>query len=112
MDRPAKPFLEFLLENVVVFDGGLGTELYNRGVFINKSFDELNLANPALVREVHRSYVEAGADVIETNTFAANRMKLRQHGLVDQLAAINEQGARPARGAADGAYVAGAIGPL
>ena len=112
MDTPPRPFLDFLEENIVVFDGGLGTELYNRGVFINKSFDELNLTNPALVKEVHRSYVEAGADVIETNTFAANRLKLRQHGLAEQLAEINERGAQLAREAAEGAYVAGAIGPL
>lgn len=112
MDTPRRPFLDFLEENIVVFDGGLGTELYSRGVFINKSFDELNLTNPALVTDVHRSYIDAGADVIETNTFAANRIKLRQHGLVEQLAAINEQGARIAREAAGGAYVAGAIGPL
>src|SRR5262249_57061964 len=65
-----------------------------------------------LVSEVHRSYVEAGADVIETNTFAANRVKLGQHGLVEQVAAINEQGARLARAAAGSIYVAGAIGPL
>jgi len=112
MDRPGKPFLEFLQENIVVFDGGLGTELYNRGVFINKSFDALNLSNPSLVKEVHRSYVEAGADVIETNTFAANSIKLRHHGLADQLWAVNEQGARVASEASGGKYVAGAIGPL
>src|SRR6185503_14881207 len=91
METPPRPFGEFLEEHLVVFDGGLGTELYRRGVFINKSFDELNLVNPKLVTEVHRSYVEAGADVIETNTFAANRVKLSQHGLAEQLAAINEQ---------------------
>jgi homocysteine S-methyltransferase len=113
MDTPPRPFRDFLEEHIVVFDGGLGTELYGRGVFINKSFDELNLVNPHLVTEVHRSYVEAGADVIETNTFAANRVKLRQHGLAEQVAAINEQGARLARAAAGAAaYVAGAIGPL
>jgi len=113
METPPRLFKDFLEESLVVFDGGLGTELYGRGVFINKSFDELNLVNPQLVTEVHRSYVEAGADVIETNTFAANRVKLRQHGLVEQVEAINEQGARLARAAAGAsAYVAGAIGPL
>jgi methionine synthase I (cobalamin-dependent)/5,10-methylenetetrahydrofolate reductase len=112
METPPRPFRDFLEEQLVVFDGGLGTELYRRGVFINKSFDELNLVNPQLVTEVHRSYVDAGADVIETNTFAANRVKLSQHGLVEQVVAINEQGARLARAAAGSAYVAGAIGPL
>lgn len=112
MPDPPKSFSDLLEENVVVFDGGLGTELYARGVFINKSFDELNLSNPALVKEVHRAYVEAGADVIETNTFAANRYKLQQHGLLEQLKAINEQGARLACESAGGRYVAGAIGPL
>ncbi len=112
MPEPLPPFLEFLERNIVVFDGGLGTELYNRGVFINRSFDELNLSNPSLVQEVHRSYVEAGADVIETNTFAANRPKLGHHGFAEQLRAINETGARIARESAQGKYVAGAIGPL
>src|SRR4030095_2895324 len=110
MEPPPRPFRDFLEEQLVVFDGGLGTELYRRGVFINKSFDELNLVNPQLVTEVHRSYVDAGADSIETNTFAANRVKLSQHGLVEQVVAINEQGARLARAAAGSAYVAGAIG--
>src|SRR5262245_33848735 len=112
MAGPKDPFLQFLESNIVVFDGGLGTELYNRGIFINRSFDELNLSSPTLVRDVHRTYIEAGADVIETNTFAANRIKLRQHGLAEQLEAINRAGVRIARGAAGDKHVAGAIGPL
>ena len=106
-------FLEALKERVLVCDGAMGTMLYARGVFINKSFDALNLTSPELVGEVHREYVRAGADVVETNTFGANRIKLGSFGLADTLHAINAEGVRIARGAAqDRAYVAGAIGPL
>ena len=108
-----KPFLEALAERVLVCDGAMGTMLYAKGIFINKSFDALNLTQPELVAEVHREYVRAGADVIETNTFGANRIRLGSFGLADRLHEINEQGARIARAAArDQAYVAGAIGPL
>ncbi len=98
---------------VLVCDGAMGTMLYGRGVFLNRSFDELNLTQPDLVAEVHQAYARAGADVIETNTFGANRVKLAAFGLADRLHAINVQGARIARHAArDSVYVAGAIGPL
>src|SRR6476619_6004186 len=108
-----KPFLEALDERVLVCDGAMGTMLYAKGVFINKSFDALNVTQPDLVAEVHQEYVRAGADIIETNTFGANRIKLGSFGLADKLRAINEQGARIARHAADEkAYVAGSIGPL
>jgi methionine synthase / methylenetetrahydrofolate reductase (NADH) len=108
-----KPFIEALDERVLVCDGAMGTMLYAKGVFINKSFDALNLTQPDLVAEVHQEYVRAGADVVETNTFGANRIKLGSFGLADRLHAINEQGARIARHAArEQAYVAGAIGPL
>jgi methionine synthase / methylenetetrahydrofolate reductase(NADPH) len=108
-----KPFLEALDERVLVCDGAMGTMLYAKGVFINKSFDALNVTQPDLVAEVHQEYVRAGADIIETNTFGANRIKLGSFGLADRLHAINEQGARIARHAArEQAYVAGAIGPL
>jgi len=91
----------------------MGTMLYAKGVFINKSFEALNLTRPDLVGGVHEEYVRAGADVIETNTFGANRIKLGSFGLADKLHDINEQGARIARQAADDhAYVAGSIGPL
>src|SRR3954463_7478549 len=91
----------------------MGTMLYAKGVFINKSFDALNVTQPDLVAEVHQEYVRAGADIVETNTFGANRIKLASFGLADKLHAINQQGARIARHAArDQAYVAGAIGPL
>jgi homocysteine S-methyltransferase len=108
-----KPFLEALDERVLVCDGAMGTMLYAKGVFINKSFDALNVTQPDLVAEVHQEYVRAGADIVETNTFGANRIKLGSFGLADKLRAINEQGARIARHAADEkAYVAGSIGPL
>src|SRR5262245_47647683 len=101
-------FLSMLSEQVVVFDGAMGTRLYELGVFLNKCFDELNLSNATLVEGVHRSYAAAGADVIETNTFGANRLKLDRHGLGDQVRAINQAGASLARTAAGAAFVAGA----
>src|SRR5689334_14762673 len=108
-----KPFLDAVEERVLVCDGAMGTMLYAKGVFINKSFDALNVTQPDLVAEVHQEYVRAGADIIETNTFGANRIKLGSFGLAEKLQAINEQGARIARHAADEkAYVAGSIGPL
>ena len=107
------PFLEAIDERVLVCDGAMGTLLYAKGVFINRCFDGLNLTQPDLVAEVHAEYVRAGADVIETNTFGANRIKLASFGLGDKMQAINAEGARIARSAArDRAYVAGAIGPL
>ena len=107
------PFLQALGERVLVCDGAMGTMLYARGVFINRCFDALNLTDPDRVEAVHREYLRAGADVIETNTFGANRVKLRGFGLADRTREINLEGARLARTAAgDGAYVAGAIGPL
>ncbi len=106
-------FLDALEQRVLVCDGAMGTMLYARGVFINRSFDALNLAQADLVAEVHKEYVRAGADVIETNTFGANRVKLDAFGLADRLHEINAAGARIARQAArDQAWVAGAIGPL
>jgi methionine synthase I (cobalamin-dependent)/5,10-methylenetetrahydrofolate reductase len=107
------PFLQELDNRVLVCDGAMGTMLYARGIFLNRSFDELNLTQPDLVAEVHQAYVRAGADVIETNTFGANRVKLGAFGLADRVHAINLQGAKIARHAArDQVYVAGAIGPL
>jgi methionine synthase / methylenetetrahydrofolate reductase(NADPH) len=106
-------FKDALDQRVLVCDGAMGTMLYSKGVFINKSFDALNLARPELVEEVHQEYVRAGADIVETNTFGANRIKLGSFGLADSLVAINVEGARIARRAAgERAYVAGSIGPL
>jgi homocysteine S-methyltransferase len=108
-----QPFLEALDERVLVCDGAMGTMLYAQGVFINRSFDALNLSDPGRVLAVHHAYAQSGADVLETNTFGANRIKLRAFGLAERLHEINAAGARLARdGAGGSAYVAGAIGPL
>jgi homocysteine S-methyltransferase len=96
-----------------VFDGAMGTLLYQRGVFINRCYDELNLREPDLIREVHRSYVKAGAELVETNTFGANAAKLGEYGLAEQVREINARGAQLARDVVrDRALVGGAIGPL
>ena len=108
-----RPFLEEIDRRVLVCDGAMGTMLYSYGVFVNQSFDALNLLQPDLVAEVHQAYIRAGADVLETNTFGASRRKLAAFGLADKLHAINVQGVRIARHAArEQAYVAGALGPL
>jgi len=98
---------------IVVFDGAMGTMLYSKGVFINQCYDELALRQPDLVRDIHKQYVAAGADVIETNSFGANRPKLTQYGLQEQVKELNYAAAQVAREAAgDRALVAGAVGPL
>jgi len=108
-----KPFLDFCKNNVVLFDGAMGTEIYARGYYINTCFDELNLSNPKLIKDIHLAYIEAGADVIETNTFGANRIKLQKHGLEKETSAINYQGALIAREiAGKEIYVCGSLGPL
>lgn len=97
----------------LLFDGPAATLLYERGVFINRSFDEVNLSTPELLREVHHQYLGAGAQVLTTNTWGANSSKLRSYGLAERAAEINTAGARIARKAAGGrAWVAGVIGPL
>lgn len=106
-------FRSKLQSGIVLADGAMGTMLYTKGVFINRCFDELNLSAPQLVREVHQEYVKAGADVIESNTFGGNRLRLTAFGLGEKLWAINQAGVRLAREAAgEKAFVAGAIGPL
>ncbi len=96
-----------------LFDGAIGTELYRRGVFINVCYDELNLKRPEVVREVHGAYRNAGAEILETNTFGANRVRLEHFGLGDRVAEINRSGAQLARGVAgDDLFVAGSVGPL
>jgi methionine synthase I (cobalamin-dependent)/5,10-methylenetetrahydrofolate reductase len=101
---------------ITVFDGAMGTMLYSKGVFINQCYDELNLRAPELVKEIHRAYVKAGAEIVETNSFGANRPKLVQHGLEGQVREINRAAAALAREVADDAgrqvLVAGAVGPL
>lgn len=106
-------FSDAINERVLVCDGAMGTMLYAEGVFVNRSFDALNVSDPDLVERIHRAYRDAGADVLETNTFGANRPRLESFGLADELVALNQAGVRLARRAAgsDG-YVAGAMGPL
>src|SRR6185295_19349273 len=100
-------------DRVYVFDGVMGTMLYARGVYINRCYDELNLTGADLVLGVQREYVKSGADIIETNTYGANRVKLTGYGLQDKIYEINSVGVRIAREAAgDRAFVGGAIGPL
>jgi homocysteine S-methyltransferase len=100
-------------EHIYLFDGAMGTMLYSKGVFINKCYDELNLRNPEIVLDVHRQYVKAGAEILETNTYGANRVKLKGFGIEEELRDINIRGAELARKAAgDAVYVAGGIGPL
>src|SRR5512145_1114854 len=94
----------------------MGTMLYARGVPFQRSFEELNLTDPALVQRVHRDYLAAGAEVIETNSFGANRFRLASHGLEDKVRAINLRAVKIAREArevaGEPAYVAGAVGPI
>ena len=92
----------------------MGTLLYAKGIFINRCYDELNVSQPDLIRSIHHDYLQAGAEIVETNTFGANSFRLGKHGVVDRLADINRMGARVAREAAKSfdALVAGAIGPL
>ncbi|MFZ5479620.1 MAG: bifunctional homocysteine S-methyltransferase/methylenetetrahydrofolate reductase [Myxococcota bacterium] len=105
-------FREALQSRVVVFDGAMGTEIYARGVFINRCYDEVNLVQPDLVRDIHAAYRKAGADVLTTNTFGANRLRLVTHGLEDRLKEINATGVRLAREQARGdAFVAASMGP-
>ena len=114
---PATPtFREALREEVLVFDGAMGTEIYRHHVFTNRCYDELCLSDPKMIRQIHSDYCAAGADVLTTNTFGANRIALGRFGLSDRAAEINRSGASLAREVADAAegnvFVAGSIGPL
>src|SRR5258707_7984224 len=100
-------------DTIQVFDGAMGTMLYSKGIYINRSYDELNLVAPDLVREVHTEFVSRGADIIETNTYSSTANKLQPYGLEASQREINIRAAQTAREAAGNrAYVAGAIGPL
>src|SRR3989475_11512043 len=107
-------FRDFLdSDRSYIYDGAMGTMLYSKGIYINRSYDELNLVAPDLVREVHTEYVRAGADIIETNTYSSTFHKLQPYGLEASLREINIKAAQIAREAAgDRVFVAGAVGPL
>jgi homocysteine S-methyltransferase len=109
--RRHTPFRE-AMRSLLVFDGAMGSLLYERGVFVTQNFEQLNVTRPDIVRKIHEDYVAAGAQVIETNTFGANSFRLDRHGLGDQVRAYNLAGARLARQAAgEDVWVAGSIGP-
>ena len=108
-----KSFLDTLRERVILFDGAMGTEIYNRCVFINRCYDEMSLTNPDMVREIHASYLSAGAEVLTSNTFGANRIRLSAFGLADKTVELNVAAVRLARDVAgDKAWVAGSMGPV
>jgi methionine synthase / methylenetetrahydrofolate reductase(NADPH) len=117
-------FSELFADRPVLADGAMGTVLYARGIFVNRCYDELNLSNPSLILGVHEEYLQAGAEILETNTFGANRFRLARHGLAGKMAEINAAGVRLARQAVErlkekqapgseiAAWVAGSVGPL
>ena len=113
-------FADIFASRPVLADGAMGTVLYARGIFINRCYDELNLSDPGLILAVHEEYLQAGAEILESNTFGANRFRLGRHGLAAKVAEINAAGVRLARQAVDHlkekqageAWVAGAVGPL
>src|SRR5215467_22566 len=110
----ATDFIARLQRAPILCDGAMGTLLYSKGVFINRCYDELNLSQPDLIRGIHHEYLQAGAEIIETNTFGANAFRLGRHSLADKVAEVNRAGARLAREAAKSfdVWVAGSVGPL
>lgn len=109
-------FLEKLDARPLLCDGAMGTMIYGKGIPFEQCFDALNLSNPALIADIHRGYIDAGANVIETNTFGANRLKLSEYGLAGQMADINRAGVQLARRVVDASFkevfIAGSVGPL
>ena len=107
-------FLTRIKQSPALCDGAMGTLLYAKGIFINRSYDELNVSQPDLIRGIHHEYLQAGAEIIETNTFGANSFRLARHSLADKVHDINLTGARLAREAAKSfdVWVAGSVGPL
>src|SRR5215211_5556138 len=115
--RPAAAMLARLGTQVLVCDGAMGTMLHSGGVSLDRSLPELSLSQPDLVRAIHRAYIAAGAQLIESNTFGASRFRLARHGLEDRMAEINRAGARVAREAREQAempslLVAGSVAPV
>jgi methionine synthase I (cobalamin-dependent)/5,10-methylenetetrahydrofolate reductase len=110
----ASDFLSRIKQSPVLCDGAMGTLLYAKGIFINRSYDELNLSQPELIRGIHHDYLQAGAEIIETNTFGANSFRMARHSLADKVVETNRAGARLARDAAKSfdVWVAGSVGPL
>src|SRR5919106_4361832 len=105
-------FLDALRAGGLVFDGAMGTSLYEQGILYTRCFDELNVSEPGAIHTVHEAYVGAGAQVLETNTFGANRVRLAHHGFAARVAEINAAGVAVARRAAAGrAFVVGSVGP-
>src|SRR5277367_2531860 len=113
-------FADIFSTRPVLADGAMGTVLYARGIFINRCYDDLNLSDPGLILSIHEEYLQAGAEILETNTFGANRFRLARHGLAAKVAEINTAGVKLARQAvehlkdkqAGEAWVGGSIGPL
>src|SRR6201987_4150514 len=110
----ASDFLSRIKQSPILCDGAMGTLLYAKGIFINRSDDELNLSQPDLIRGIHHDYLQAGAEIIETNTFGGNSFRLGRHSLADKVVETNRAGARLAREAAKSfdVWVAGSVGPL
>ena len=109
------PFVARLSQGILLCDGAMGTAIHDRGVPIDSCFDELNLTNPGMIVEIHREYIAAGAEIIETNTFGGNRFRLGEHNLADRVRDINLRGAKLAREAREVSgqpvFVAGSVGP-
>ena len=114
------PFLTAISSRILLGDGAMGTMLYSQGIYLNRCYDALNLDQGSLVEEIHREYLAAGSEIIETNTFGANRLRLKAHGLEDQVISINRAGVEIAKKAIaqfsqkslKTAWIAGSIGPL
>ena len=109
-------FLQQLDARPLLGDGAMGTMIHARGIPFERCFDELNLSNPALIADIHRAYIDAGSNLIETNTFGGNRFKLGEHGLAEKVTEINQAGVQLARRVVDAAFkevfIAAAVGPL
>src|SRR6201982_498815 len=110
----ASDFLSRIKQSPILCGGACGTLLYAEVLFINGSYDDLNLSQPELIRGIHHDYLQAGAEIIETNTFGANSVRLARHSMADRAHDINLAGARVAREAAKSfdVWVAGSVGPL